>query len=43
MNVYLMTLYVLLWPLLVAIMMVVIGRGVLMDIRRARRTGEDLV
>lgn len=43
MNVILMTAYVLVWPLLVAVMMIVIGRGVLSDLRRARRKGEDLV
>lgn len=43
MNVALMTAYILLWPLLVAIMMVVIGRAVVQDFRRARRRGEDVV
>jgi hypothetical protein len=42
-NVILMTAYFLVWPLLVAVMMVVIGRGVVADLRRARRKGEDLV
>lgn len=43
MNVFLMTAYMLVWPVLVVIMMVVIGRGVIQDFRRARRRGEDVV
>lgn len=43
MNVFLMTAYVLVWPVLVVIMMAVIGHGVVQDFRRARRRGEDVV
>ena len=43
MYVFLMTAYMLVWPVLVVIMMVVIGRGVIQDFRRARRRGEDVV
>ena len=43
MNESLMTLYVLVWPLIVAIMMIVMGRGVVRDARDAHRTGEDLI
>ena len=43
MNVILMTAYVLVWPVLVAIMMVVIGTAVVRDIRSARRRGTGLV
>jgi hypothetical protein len=43
MNVFLMTAYMLVWPVLGVIMMVVIGRGVIQDFRRARRRGEDVV
>lgn len=39
----LMLAYVLVWPALVAVMMFLMGRGVLRDMRQARRDGEDLV
>ncbi|MEN1956779.1 putative transporter small subunit [Luteimonas changyuni] len=39
----LMTAYVLVWPVLVAVMMFIMGRGVWRDVRRARRKGEELV
>jgi len=39
----LMTAYVLVWPVLVAVMMFIMGRGVWRDVRRAKRTGNDLV
>ena len=39
----LMTAYVLVWPVLVAVMMFVMGRGVYRDFRRAQRRGDDLV
>jgi len=35
--------YILIWPTLVAVMMFLMGRGVLRDMREARRNGEDLV
>lgn len=38
-----MTAYVLVWPVIVALMMFVIGRGVYRDIRRAKRRGEEVV
>ncbi|MEN1971709.1 putative transporter small subunit [Luteimonas sp. MJ204] len=38
-----MTAYVLVWPVLVAVMMFIMGRGVWRDVRRARRKGEELV
>ena len=39
----LMTAYVLVWPVLVALMMFIMGRGVYRDFRRAKRRGDDLV
>ncbi len=39
----LMLAYVLVWPALVAVMMFLMGRSVLRDMRQARRDGEDLV
>ena len=39
----LMTAYVLVWPVLVAVMMFIMGRGVYRDFCRARRSGDDLV
>ncbi|MEN1941158.1 putative transporter small subunit [Luteimonas sp. MJ246] len=39
----LMTAYVLVWPVLVAVMMFIMGRGVWRDVRRAKRSGDDLV
>jgi hypothetical protein len=39
----LMVAYVLAWPVIVLVMMFVMGRGVWRDVRRARRSGEDLV
>lgn len=39
----LMTAYVMVWPVIVLLMMVIMGRGVYRDIRRAKRTGEELV
>lgn len=35
--------YVLVWPVLVLVMMLIMGRGVWRDVRRAKRTGEELV
>jgi len=35
--------YVLVWPVIVLVMMVVMGRGIWRDVRRARRRGEELV
>ena len=43
MNVILMTAYVLVWPVLVAIMMVPIGTAAVRDVRSARRRGKGLV
>lgn len=43
MNDILMTAYILVWPILVAIMMFVMGRGIVRDFRSARRDGEDMV
>ncbi|MCE7033038.1 putative transporter small subunit [Lysobacter sp. GX 14042] len=43
MNDILMTAYILVWPILVAIMMFVMGRAVVRDFLRARRNGEDMV
>ena len=43
MNEFLVAAYVLVWPLIVAVMLFVMGRGVLRDMRRAKRRGEDLV
>lgn len=43
MNLFLMTTYMLVWPLIVAIMMGVMGWGVVNDARDAHRTGEDIV
>ncbi|MGY0558571.1 MULTISPECIES: putative transporter small subunit [unclassified Lysobacter] len=39
----LMTAYVLVWPLIVLVTMVVMGVGVYRDARAARRKGQDLV
>src|SRR5690606_22063262 len=39
----LMMAYILVWPAVVAVMMILMGRGILRDMRRARRKGEDLV
>lgn len=39
----LMMAYILVWPALVALMMVVMGRGVVRDLRKARKNGEDAV
>lgn len=39
----LMMAYVLVWPLIVLVMMFIMGRGVWRDVRRAKRTGNDLV
>ncbi|MGY1426408.1 putative transporter small subunit [Lysobacter sp. A289] len=39
----LMTAYVLAWPLIVLVAMVVMGVGVVRDARAARRKGQDLV
>ena len=35
--------YVLVWPVIVLVMMFIMGRGVWRDVRRAKRTGEELV
>ncbi|KGO98967.1 putative transporter small subunit [Novilysobacter defluvii] len=35
--------YILVWPTVVAVMMFLMGRGILRDMRKARRNGEDLV
>ena len=35
--------YVLVWPVIVLVMMFIMGRGVWRDVRRAKRTGNDLV
>jgi len=39
----LMTAYVLVWPVIVLVMMFIMGRGVWRDLRRARKSGDDLV
>jgi len=39
----LMMAYILVWPTVVAVMMFLMGRGILRDMRKARRNGEDLV
>lgn len=39
----LMMVYILIWPVLVAVMMFVMGRGVVRDMRKARRNDEELV
>lgn len=39
----LMTVYVLIWPALVLLMMVIMGVGLYRDIRAAKRSGDDLV
>jgi len=39
----LMMAYVLVWPIVVAVMMFLMGRGVVRDMREARDNGEDLV
>jgi hypothetical protein len=39
----LMTAYVMVWPVIVLVMMWIMGRGVYRDVRRAQRTGEELV
>ena len=39
----LMVAYVLVWPVIVLVMMIIMGRGVWRDMRRAKRKGEELV
>lgn len=39
----LMTAYVLVWPSIVLVMMVIMGVGLYRDSRAAKRSGEDLV
>lgn len=39
----LMLAYLLVWPVLVAVMMFIMGRGVWRDFRRARKHGDELV
>lgn len=38
-----LTIYVLMWPVLVAVVMAVIGRGFLREWLDARRRGDDLI
>lgn len=38
-----LTVYVLAWPVVVAIVLAVIGRGFYLEWRGARRRGEDLI
>jgi hypothetical protein len=40
---FFLTTYVLVWPLIVAAVLVVLSRAFLREWREARRTGEDLV
>ncbi|HEU4774808.1 MAG TPA: putative transporter small subunit [Lysobacter sp.] len=39
----LMTAYVMVWPVIVVVVMVIMGRGVYRDARAARRKGDELV
>ncbi|MDI9916324.1 putative transporter small subunit [Rhodococcus sp. IEGM 1379] len=43
MSTALLTIYVLIWPVLVAVVLAVISRGFIKDWMEARRNGEDLV
>ncbi|TCN49534.1 hypothetical protein EV641_115135 [Rhodococcus sp. SMB37] len=43
MNTLALTLYVLIWPALVALVLFVLGRGFIKEWLEARRNGEDLI
>jgi len=43
MKIAVLTLYVLIWPVLSALVLAALARGVWNDVRDARRTGEQLV
>ena len=43
MNGYLLSTYILVWPAISAVVLYVLCRGVVKDIRDARREGRDLV
>ncbi len=43
MKIALLTVYVLMWPVLAALVLALLSAGVWRDIRRAKRNGEHLV
>ncbi|MFT0850397.1 putative transporter small subunit [Achromobacter sp. F4_2707] len=43
MNTTILTIYVLMWPVMSALVLLALVRGVWKDIRRAKRKGEHLV
>ncbi len=43
MSITALTIYILMWPAIVAIILAVIGTGFVREMRSARRKGEDLI